>query len=186
MNNALLTDLDLSAFTAITNLGAGVFEGASCLTSVTLPWNLNSIGRCTFQGCTELTSLTIPNLVKSIDWYAFRNCTSLQRVTLGSGLTSIGAAAFHGCDRLMSVVCNAATPPSINGTAFSDNTLNYGTLAVPKGKKDVYAQADGWSKFKNIVEVGDPGYEFEYGGYYYRVLDTSTSNYTCEDRKSVV
>ena len=180
VNNALLTNLDLSAFTAITNLGAGVFEGASCLTSVTLPWNLKSIGRCTFQECTGLTSLAIPNNVTGIDWYAFRNCTSLQRVTLGSGLTSIGAAAFYGCDRLRSVVCNAATPPSINGNAFSDNTLNYGTLAVPKGKKDVYAQADGWSKFKNIVEVGDPGYEFEYGGYYYRVLDTSTSIYTCE------
>ena len=180
VNNALLTNLDLSAFTAITNLGAGAFEGASCLTSVTLPWNLKSIGRCTFQDCTGLTSLAIPNNVTVIDWYAFRNCTSLQRVTFGSGLTSIGAAAFYGCDRLRSVVCNAATPPSINGNAFSDNTLKYGTLAVPKGKKDVYAQTDGWSKFKNIVEVGDPGYEFEYGGYYYRVLDTSTSIYTCE------
>lgn len=177
VNNALLTDLDLSAFTAITNLGAGVFEGASCLTSVTLPWNLKSIGRCTFQGCTGLTTLTIPNNVNSIGWYAFRNCTSLQSITLGSGLTSIGAAAFYGCDALRNVVCNAATPPSINGSAFSDNTLNSGTLVVPKGKKATYAQASGWSGFQNIIEIGEPGYEFVSNGAQYRVL--TTSPYTC-------
>ena len=166
----------------ITELGDGIFEGASCLTSVTLQSTLKSIGWCCFQDCTGLTEITIPNNVETIGRRAFRGCSNLKTVTIGSGVKSINYLAFDGCTKLSQIVCEAATPPTLETSVFSDNTLSFTTLVVPKGKKSAYQNAEGWGNFQNIIELGGSGYEFEYSGFKYRILENnpSTYTYTCE------
>lgn len=163
----------------ITELGDGIFEGASCLTSVTLQSTLKSIGMCCFQDCTGLTEITIPNNVETIGRRAFRGCSNLETVTIGSGVKNIDYLAFNDCSKLSQIVCEAATPPTLETSVFSDNTLNYKTLVVPQGKKSVYQNAAGWGSFKKIVEVGDEGYQFMSGGARYQVINGTTSPYTC-------
>ena len=177
LNNQLVTSVIVPA--TITDLGNGIFEGASCLTSVTLQATLKSIGWCCFQDCTGLTEITIPNNVKTIGRRAFRGCSNLETVTIGSGVESISYLAFDGCTKLSQIVCEAATPPTLESTVFSDNSLNYTTLVVPKGKKTAYQNADGWSNFLKIVEVGDEGYQFVNSGARYQVINGTTSPYTC-------
>ena len=177
LNNQLVTSVIVPA--TITDLGNGIFEGASCLTSVTLQTTLKSIGECCFQDCTGLTEITIPNNVKTIGRRAFRGCSNLETVTIGSGVESISYLAFDGCTKLSQIVCEAATPPTLESTVFSDNSLNYTTLVVPKGKKTAYQDADGWSNFQKIVEVGDEGYQFMNSGARYQVINGTTSPYTC-------
>ena len=177
LNSQLVTSVTIPS--TITELGDGIFEGASCLTSVTFPYNLKKIGWCCFQECTGLKEVTIPNNVTSIGRRAFRGCSSLGTVTIGSGVTSIGYLAFNDCPQLSCVVCEATTPPALEASVFSNNDAPlYRTLVVPKGCKSAYQSDAKWSVFQTIVEKGEPGYEFMYNGAQYRVL-TSSYPYTC-------
>ena len=69
---------------------AGVFEGCTALTKVTIGDNQTDIDKTTigseaFQGCTSLTTITIGRAVKSIGASAFQDCTKLTTVNyLGS------------------------------------------------------------------------------------------------------
>lgn len=175
LNNYLVTSVTVPA---ITELGDGIFEGASCLTSVTFQSNLEKIGMCCFQECTGLKEVTIPNNVTTIGRRAFRGCSSLEMVTIGSSVTSIGYLAFNDCPQLSCVICEATTPPSLEASVFSTNDAPlYKTLVVPKGCKSAYQSHAKWSVFQTIVEKGEPGYEFVSNGAQYRVL--TTSPYTC-------
>lgn len=104
-----------------------------------LPQSLTSIGKAAFSGCSGLTELIIPAKVSSIDGNAFYNC---------SGLTTI--------------TCHLKEPMAINENVFllSDKDKKYdiydkATLRVPKGTKKKYWNVAGWSRFENIVEMGD-------------------------------
>ena len=46
--------------------------------------------------------------------------------------TSIGDGAFYNCSSLTSIVCNATTAPTIDGSTFR-NVKTGGTLIVPQG-----------------------------------------------------
>ena len=118
-------------------------------------------------------------VVESISRRAFRGCSNLETVTIGSGVKNIGYLAFDDCPKLSQIVCEAATPPTLETSVFSDNTLNYKTLVVPQGKKSAYENAAGWGSFKKIVEVGDEGYQFMNSGAKYQVINGTTSPYTC-------
>ena len=47
----------------------------------------------------------------------------------------------------------ATTPPALCGDNFTDDNYANITLNVPIGTKAIYAAAENWKNFKNIVEV---------------------------------
>lgn len=87
----------------------------------------------------------IPATIQSIAVEAFKNVKGLKEITIPSGCTSIGSNAFKGCTDLMKVTSKVETPYSVS--AFDDTTIKNGTLIVPKGCRDAYAQTDGWKNF---------------------------------------
>ena len=134
----------------VTSISTGAFANCIGLTSVTLPSSVTSIGGDAFAGC-GLTSVTIPNSVTSIGQLAFWQCNNLTSVTIGSGVTSIDNGAFYECYKLTSVTALMPTPVDIAERVFTNRTN--ATLYVPKGSMSLYANADYWKEFKNIVEA---------------------------------
>ena len=96
-------------------------------------------------------SLDIPTGVETISGYAFSSCQRLGSVFIPSTVETIGDYAFDGCHKLVSVSIDKSIPVNINSHTFS-NSKN-ATLYVPYGCKEVYAAADYWKNFKEIVEM---------------------------------
>lgn len=154
---------------SVTSLGYTFYDCTS-LTDIVIPNSVTTIGECTFRGCTNLKSVTIPNSVTNIEWAAFASCTSLTSITIPESVKVIESDAFNSCRVLTEVICKSKKPITISSTEFHLVSTT-ATLYVPKGSKDAYASATGWSKFKNVVEFSlIPEYTITYmvdGNVYY-------------------
>ena len=82
---------------------AGICNGMSSLTSVSIGNSVTSIGSSAFANCSSLTSITIPDNVTTIGGSAFYNCESLTYATIGNGVTIISNNLFSYCSSLTSV-----------------------------------------------------------------------------------
>ena len=150
----------------VTAIGAYAFSGCN-LKALTLPESLEKIGGYAFTGNKSLKSVNIPAKVKTIETQAFNSCgltdlvipegvqtigyntfgsNSLKNLTLPSTVTSIGGSAF-GNNNLQSIICNAVTPPTLDGNAFSSGITP--SIKVPMASIAAYRKAYGWKDFSN-------------------------------------
>ena len=83
-----LYDLETVVITGkdITGIDKNAFNGASNLTSVTIPASVTSIGVYAFYGCSSLTSVMIPSGVTEIGENAFYACANLEEVYMDTKL----------------------------------------------------------------------------------------------------
>lgn len=129
--------------------GVTSIEGSafwSCnLNALTLPESLIEIGNEAFSGC-GLTDLVVPEGVQTIGSHAFYT-NSLKNLTLPSTVTSIGGSAFGNNNNLQSIICNAVTPPTLDGNAFSSGITP--SIKVPMASIAAYRKASGWKVFTN-------------------------------------
>ncbi len=118
-------------------------------------YTVTEIASSAFYGLYGLNEIVFPETLKKIGEKAFNNCSGLSSVTFPSSVTEIGSNAFLGCN-LTSVTCEASLPPSAGGSVnpFSEETLTYGVLSVPRGSVNAYKSANGWSRFKIIRYIG--------------------------------
>lgn len=140
----------------LTKIGDCVFLKCSGLISVKLPSELTSIGENTFSGCIDLTDIEFPAALTSIESAAFSGCRKLTDIKFPSGLTKIGDYAFLYCYNVTKITCEAVTPPSIGGSAFSDIDTKTCELHVPQGSVTEYQSAPHWDAFMNIFEMDNP------------------------------
>ena len=150
----------------VTAIGDHAF-GSCCLNALTLPESLEKIGISAFYYNRVLRSVNIPAKVKKIEEQAFSLCdltdlvvpegvqtigsdafykNSLENLTLPSTITSIGDDAFHD-NNLKSIICNAATPPTLGAGAFSSGITP--SIKVPISSIAAYRKASGWKIFTN-------------------------------------
>ena len=151
----------------VTTIGDYAF-GYCNLNALTLPESLEKIGGYAFTGNKSLKSVNIPAKVKTIETQAFNSCcltnlvipegvqtigyntfgsNSLQNLTLSSTVTSIGGSAFGNNNNLQSIICNAVTPPTLDGDAFSIGITP--SIKVPMASISAYRKAYGWKDFSN-------------------------------------
>ena len=142
---AMVSDLGtLFSGTAITSL-----DELQHFTSVTELYG-NS-----FLNCTSLESIQLPPSIETLYYRVFYNCKKLKSISLPAYVTYIGENTFYGCTSLTSVTMANPDPASVSlgNNVFSGVNLGNCTLYVPKGAKSLYAQAEVWKGFGNIVEV---------------------------------
>lgn len=170
----------------VTAIGDHAFGSCSLSNALTLPESLEAIGSCAFYYNPSLKSVNIPAKVKTIGEQAFYDCgltelvipegvqtiggsafygKSLQNLTLPSTITSIGSRAFcRYSGYLQSIICNAATPPTLGDDAF------YGSITpevkVPLASIAAYRKVYGWKDFSNYY-----GGEEVIDGVAYRIDD---------------
>lgn len=104
------------------------------------------------EGCTNLTGpLVLPESMEEIGESAFAGCTSITSIKMRRNMSYIGPDAFAGCTGIKSIVCEAPTPPTLEGEPFKDVPKDSLTLEVPEAAVADYQVAPGWREFKFIA-----------------------------------
>lgn len=80
LNNELVTDLKVPE--SVKSLSSYVFQGATCLKTVSLPTTLTAIPQYAFAGCTSLESVELPYSVSQVSGYAFEGDEALSAVKI--------------------------------------------------------------------------------------------------------
>jgi len=120
-----------------------------------IPTTVNMLGEYAFYNCSQLTSVDIPVSVSVIKYYAFSGCTGLTALTIPSAITSIERYAFQNCSSLASITVGWSIPLNLSASFGVFNGVNKTTctLNVPYGTGTLYAAANQWQDFTNIVEA---------------------------------
>lgn len=104
-----------------------------------------------------ITSIVISEGIKTINTSAFgwMSSPALKSVTLPSTLTLIKAGAFASCDSLTTIVCNAATAPTLDdsegwtdqfkGASAWDQIINNCKISVPNETAQASYNQDPWT-----------------------------------------
>ena len=100
------------------------------------------------------TSLSIKNGTKGIAECAFANCNKLDSIAIPNTVAYICNYAFSSCKDLRSILSSIKAPDNVSmGTGvFRGSPTETCTLHVPKGTHDLYAEADEWKDFLNIID----------------------------------
>lgn len=150
-----IVDGSLTSYNGVSTptVRAGIFEGCTKLTKVTLPVT-TSVEERAFAGCTALTTLTANGKV-AIGANAFDGCTALATATLPA-VASIGSQAFNGCTALKtltmtgSTMCVLENADAFAGTPFASLT---GTITVNANLVATYKADAVWSAFASIIKA---------------------------------
>ena len=174
-------EISYSEASKITDFGyfAFVYRSFTDLSDLKYFKNAEALYGNSFNGNTELQRITLPENLQYIYYNVFRNCSSLKEITLPHRVSYLGEGAFEGCTSLKSVTVLNPNPSTINiesNTLFKGVNLSKATLYVPKGSKELYAQAAIWKEFGKIEEVrgktsvGFSPLETDVDGYIYNLL----------------
>ena len=172
--NSVLTEIDLSNCTNLTNIGDAfcndrklqrvvlpeglktlnsTFSDCTALTSVNFPKTLEVIGDNTFVN-TKITSADLKPCTKlqRIGGWAFNSCRQLANVTFPTSLQRIYGGAFHECDALTVVDMSQLTLTEIEGSLFCwcDNLES---VKLPKTLVTIRDNAFRGTKLSGILEL---------------------------------
>lgn len=98
----------------ITAIGPKAFSGASGLTGIVIPSQVESIGDFAFEGCESLEKVVFPGGNVSLGQGTFFRCGSLRDLSFGSDWKEIDLKAFRWSDSLRSVSIPAKVTKIIN------------------------------------------------------------------------
>ena len=82
----------------VTTIGKQAFMGNTMLTSISIPYGVNTIREAAFSGC-ALTEVILPDSLRTIEKSAFKNCP-MTEITVPRWVSYIGEGAFKGCNNL--------------------------------------------------------------------------------------
>lgn len=99
----------------ITGLSSKTFSGELIIPSE-IEEVITAISPGAFDGATQVTSITVPGSVREIQAGTFRNLSALTTVTLQEGVESLRAGAFDSCAKLTKVFIPASVSTIEEGT----------------------------------------------------------------------
>ena len=173
-----MASLQSGAFVGCTGLKELVIEGGESAITIDCKFNNSPIeklhigrnGTYAFNNRVDLKEVSVGDNVTSLPENAFSGCSNITTAKLGANLKTIGSGAFSGCSSLMNVYSSSLTPAT--GAVFDNRTYLQGTLYVVKGYANVYATADGWKGFWEIID----NLPFELNGLWYNIDENGNAN----------
>ena len=138
--------------------GYNMYSGDYTIPASVIGLDVLSIDNNAFYSCTELGKIVISDGIKEIGRESFGN-GSISSIDIPASVVSIHSYAFNALDEinghysLMSISLRGFTPVAVNSTIFN-GFINYDLceLHVPKGTSSLYASAEVWKEFKNIID----------------------------------
>ena len=139
---------------SVTLIPSDAFSYCTGLVTITIPSSVTAIGVSAFMSCSGIQSVTLPSSVISIGLSAFHGCSALSSVVIPSSVITIESAAFYGCSRLNSIYVYSSYPINLSssGGVFQEVNKSNCTLYVPYKSAMLYAAANEWKGFTNIIE----------------------------------
>ncbi len=154
----------------VTRISYGAFVNCKDLNSVTLPSTIRDIrtsafmasgisklpnlpegielNQATFMLCESLTFADMSDI--ELGAYCFDRCKSLECVVLPTFADFPTLMSnFHDCTSLKSIYLPVAVPTESDYDYFNEALFDV-TLYVPEGSEELYRNAEGWNRFKNI------------------------------------
>ena len=139
----------------VTSIGTFAFYEHHGIETIEIPNSVTVIERSAFNHILGLKRIVVPNSVVTLEPYVFSQCFSLEKAIIGSGVTSLGQGCFYGCTAMTSLTSHIEDPTTVTmGTnVFKNMDYENCVLYVPDGTSGLYANAEQWQQFFNIVEV---------------------------------
>ena len=134
--------------------------------STIIPDGVKELEWGAFEGLSSLKKIVIPEGVTLLGEYTFYGCSALEEISIPSTVTMHGIkkTTFYDCLNLKTIRCYLKVPFSLSseyagpfGSNYQpeDKVYDQATLYVRHGAKAMYKETEGWSKFKNIVEMAE-------------------------------
>lgn len=118
----------IPALDGVTNVGAGMFQSCSRLTSFDFS-NIVSIGTAAFFGANLDGVVVLPQAIRTLSPQAFRG-NPFTKIVFKGGVMRFDTSVFEGCRNLEVIDATITTPSiSINATSFY-NTQSLSTLIL--------------------------------------------------------
>ena len=173
-----------------------MLRDCASLEEIILPRTINSLGALSLSECRKLAKVQLPKNLNTIGTSAFFGDDKLTGIRIPQNVTSIGDGAFSLSG--LEVFYSYITEPS-KCTIKNCGRYPYTTLYVPKGTKELYEKANGWTQFKEILEFdtasvksvqnGDNnivmsytgGSSMQFGNYYKLAVNIKISNNSNSD-----
>lgn len=145
----------------LTSLGSWFFNSCSNLQEVNLPAGLTEIKENTFSGCQKLGNINVhPDNTKYASLNGMlmdKDMTTLYHIPVNAStliipetVQTIDCGVIY--NNVSAVVASSATP-AVSHSDFGN--LSSAMLIVPEGATEAYRNAENWSVFSKIVEVGN-------------------------------
>jgi len=163
-NCTKLAKVDMTKCSVIGYIGANSFYGCKALTSLTIPYTVNTIRDVAFKE-SGITSFVIPDAVTNVGVSAFE-ASAISSITIGKNVVKIDSNAFKECKSLkksifqsMESLCRInfvnkySNPISQTGTFYiMPDTLNVKTeIVIPEGVDSINVNA--FNGCTNITSV---------------------------------
>ena len=88
-----------------------------------------------FNGATLITSVSIPDFVTVINGYAFQDCSKIKTISLPKSVTALGNGPFAACTSLTEILADGDTFYSKDGVLYKGKNLTE-LIQFPAGKGD--------------------------------------------------
>ena len=135
----------------VTCIKMHAFQGASQMTSVSIPSTVTTIEERAFNGCSGLSSITIPNTVILLGSRSFAGCSGLTEITIPTSIESIGPAAFNNCGSLVTVNYNADSCYAFaNGDGYFYGCTSFSILNIGSNVKVIPSLFDGCNSLASV------------------------------------
>lgn len=144
----------------ITRIPENFASYCNILEKVNIPNSVEEIGEMAFQWCFILKDIKLPEGIKRIGWLAFAHCEP-DSVVFPESLEYLGGNSCRHWENIQKIYSKSPNPPFCDDDPSNIGHYSFGEtpkdipVYVPIGSAELYRNAQGWSKFSNIIETDD-------------------------------